>query len=335
MGSPVRNSSRHDSAVRDSPVHDSSVHDSWFKDSWFKRLESSSPRWNDFWEKLAPRCGYCACVYSQSCWGRMRRRTRGVFLQGTWYCRPECLERALAELFRWARVPTRPSAIPSHRVPLGLLLLSRRQLTAEQLKTTLQAQRAAGRGRIGEWLQDLGYATEPQVTAALARQWSCPVLRTSPEALGAGRVRAVPFRLLETFRMIPVQFIAATGTLLMAFSEGIDYSVLYAVEQMLACHTQPCLVTSSILQKGLQLLAPRSGAGDVVFERMQGSGECARIISNYSANVRAREVRLARCGEYLWAGLKRLHQETVNLILRAPMDSAPALPPGPAAHRSS
>jgi hypothetical protein len=118
--------------------------------------------------------------------------------------------------------------------------------------------------------------------------------------------------------MIPVEFVKSTSTLLVAFCDGIDYTMLYAVEQMLRCHTQPCLVSPGALRSGLQALAHRHVASDVVFDRAQNGAECARIIGNYTAKVRAEEVQLASCGEYLWVRLERLHQEAVSLILRAP-----------------
>ncbi len=269
----------------------------------------------------------------------MRRRSRGSRMQGKWYCRPECLERILGENLRHSRAVARATAVLSHRVPLGLLLLSREQLTAIQLRMALDAQRAAGQGKIGEWLQHLGFATELQVTAGLARQWSCPVLRNSAETLSAGGFADVPLRLLETFQMIPVQFVEGTGTLVMAFSEGIDYTVLYAVEQMLGCHTVPCLVCPSVLQLSLRALAQRRGAGDVVFEHIDESNECAHIIGNYTAKVKAQEVRLARCGGYLWVRLQRSRQAPINLLLRASMNDLPTLtssfPKVPASESSS
>ncbi len=248
----------------------------------------------------------------------MRRRKKGTRMQGSWYCRSECLEHVLVEILRRERSVPRLELVQSHRVPLGLLLLSRQQVTAAQLKSTLEAQRAAGSGKIGEWLLQLGFVSEAQVTAALARQWSCPVLRTGVETLGAARFTGIPLLLLEAFQMIPVEFVKSTSTLLIAFSDGIDYTALYAVEQMLGCHTQPCVVFPAALQKGLQVLAQRHTASDVVFDGVQNGAECARIIGNYTANVRAHEVRLARCGDHLWVRLERFRQDAVNLILRAP-----------------
>jgi hypothetical protein len=292
------------------------------------RLWSSS--WREFGRKLAPQCGYVGCVNAQSRWRRMRRRSRGVHLQGARYCRTECLEMALVEVLRRARPVAPRATLAPHRIPLGLILLSRQQLTAAQLRTALEAQRSAGHGRsenpsarkIGAWLQELGFVTEQQVTAALARQWSCPVLRTVPAAMGACRLPSIPVMLLESFQMMPVELVEATRTVLMAFSESIDYTVLYAIEQMLGLRTEPCLVCPSIMQPSLQALARQRGASDVVFDGLQDLGECAHIIGSYSANVKAREVRFARCGEHFWIRLERWQQEAVTLVLRAPETSS-------------
>jgi hypothetical protein len=212
--------------------------------------------------------------------------------------------------------------VAAHRIPLGLMLLSRQQLTAAQLRTALERQRAEGRGRIGEWLQRLGFATEWQITAALARQWSCPVLRNSSGTLGASRFTPIPVLLLESTRMIPVEFAVASKTLLIAFSEGIDHSVLYAVEQMLGYRTEACFVCPSVLHKGLEALAQIRGSGDVIFDRVEDARECARIIVSYAAKVAAEEVRLVKCGHHLWIRLKQSEREAVNLVLRTPTSKA-------------
>lgn len=276
----------------------------------------------DFLEKLAPICGYADCVHARSPWGRIRRRSWGVFLKGTRYCQSGCLELALKEVLEGARPVPQRAAVASHRIPLGLLLLSRQQLAACDLRTALEAQRTAGRGRIGEWLQQLGFATESQITAALARQWSCPVLRTRLGTIGASRFPPIPLLLLEAFQMIPVDLVQSTGTLLIAFSEGIDYTVLYAIEQMLGYRTEACLVCPSSLQKSLQALARHRESRDVVFDRVKDAEECARIIGSYAANLPAREVRLAQCGEHLWIRLERLRQDAVNLVLHVPTASS-------------
>jgi hypothetical protein len=231
------------------------------------------------------------------------------------------LEQPLSEILRHDRIVPRRYGPGPHRVPLGLLLLSRQQLTAEQLRTALEMQKEAGYGKVGEWLQKLGYTTEQQITAALARQWSCPVLKAGAESLRS-RSSPIPWLLLESFQMIPVEFAESRGRFLIAFCEAVDHTVLYAVEQMLGCQTEACFVSPSALREGLQALKLRHANNDIVFERLEHAGECARIVGSYAAKIGAEQVRLARCGEHVWIRLERLRRETVNLVFHAPLESS-------------
>ena len=274
--------------------------------------------WRDYRRELQLKCGACAGIQSCGQWRLWRRRRAGVRMRGLWYCQTDCLERAVAEVLHRGQPGAQRDTTVSHRVPLGLLLLSRQQLTPAQLRAALEQQRHAGQGRLGDWLQQLGFASEEQITAALARQWACPVLKISPETVGRGRRIPIPALLLEAFRMMPVEFAESTQTVLMAFSEGIDHRVLYAIEQMLGYRTEACLVSPSILQRGLQVLGQRHTVKDVVFERMKDAGECARIIGSYTGKVEAEEVHLAQCGSYIWVRLGGRRREAVNLVLCVP-----------------
>jgi hypothetical protein len=264
-------------------------------------------------------------MHGESLWSRLRSRSRGVRLLDTRYCSPACLERALINVLRSMPLLPQRNVLAPHRIPLGLILLSRQQLTPVQLGAALEAQRASRDSsltpkKIGEWLQEFGFVTEQQVTIALARQWSCPVLRDA-SAIAAIRLPAIPRLLLECFQVVPVELVEATGSLLMAFGEGIDYRILYAIEQMLGYHTQPCLVCPSTLRKSLLSIARHHGPNDVVFDCQQDAAECAHIIGNYASTAGAEVVRIARCGGHLWVRMERPRREAVSLVLRAPQHS--------------
>lgn len=253
--------------------------------------------------RLAPRCAHPDCPQRASAWTRLRHRP-GVFFQGSWYCLEGCLERNLVEAFWRARAQAK-SAPPRHRIPLGLLLVSRQQLTVEQLRTALEAQRAAGYGRIGEWLQHMGFSSEQQITAALARQWSCPVLRSDTFGRGAGRAPHIPPALLRWRFMAPLDFVEPTATLHMAFGGELDHTSLYAIEHILGRRTEACLVAPSLLQRYLAKLPDARGESEVVFERVTDASELAHIACSYCARISASEIRLAACGPHLWIRLLR------------------------------
>src|SRR5207245_4384144 len=88
----------------------------------------------------------------------------GILLEGQWYCGSRCFARALPYLLTRPKVVRSERRVPNHRIPLGLLMMSRGELTYEQLKTALNAQRQAAHGRLGDWLCELGYSNERQIT---------------------------------------------------------------------------------------------------------------------------------------------------------------------------
>lgn len=206
---------------------------------------------------------------------------------------------------------------PPHRVPLGLLMLSRGQLTREQLRNVLQAQKRNGSLRIGEWMQRLGYAEEPQVTAALGKQWSCPVLRELPAPVST---HAIPFVLLELIRMAPVAYNRATRALHLAFAGNVDYRALLAIETMLDCKAEACIADSSAVQAWLESYKDQRRGADQTFENIRAAEEIIRITSSYATQFCADEARLADCGGYIWIRVCG-GKHSANLLFRQPSAS--------------
>lgn len=296
--------------------------------AWRKLVSETRAKRDHWWLQ----CEKQDCTNMRRTWRRLWRPHAGIRLQGTWYCVPECFESAARNLL--SRVPPQNTLAGDihHRIPLGLLMLSRGQLTIRQLGLALEAQRNSGRGRMGYWLTELGFATEQQVTAALGLQWACPVL--SPGRAGEMLcVDMVPFRLLESFRMLPVQFVAASRVLYVAFCEAVDYTALHAIEQMLDCRTEACLLGDSAMERGLDRLRHQSQAAHLMFESRHDVGEMANTICGYALRLRTDEVRIAACGEYVWARLKPTQQAATDLLFRRPSGAHPeALPAIPLAY---
>jgi len=280
-------------------------------------FDALSLAWRGFWHRLSPAARPQRCPHLHVAWWWLRRSPAGVWFQNSRYCLDRCLENILGETLHRVPFPARrePAA---HRLPLGLLLLSRQQLTGEQLQVALAAQRAAGRGRLGEWLQALGFATETEVTAALARQWSCPIFGSSSFFPGARHAPRIPLGLLERFSMVPVHYVPSTSILHLAFAEGVDYTVLYAIEQMAGCHTEACFATPSFVRAQLAQLGAHRAESEIVFSHFPDSAEVCGIIRSYCSRLHASEIKLARCGSHLWVRLLRNSRSPVDLILNSP-----------------
>lgn len=274
----------------------------------------------NYWRRALPFCGEVGCSLTRRLWRRARWWNAAIRLDGTRYCAPQCFENAMRQCLARISTAALPAASVHHRIPLGLLLLSRGQLTNRQLRAALEAQKESGRHRLGEWLAKMGYVTEQQVTAALGLQWACPVLISAVHP-DLRMLRMLPFRWLETFRMLPLQFVPTTRVFYLAFSEGIDYSALYAVEQMLACRTEACLISSSAMDQALEDSGRQRGPGDLLFEGWRDAAEMAHITCGYVLKLGAEEVRAVGCGGYVWVRLSA-GPDTVNLLFRGPAAAA-------------
>jgi hypothetical protein len=249
-------------------------------------------------ESSDPPCALLSCSRPQSFWRRLRNRPNGTFLQGVYYCQPQCLEVALVNQLSHFRVMA-PSPQPPNRIPLGLLMVARGKLTHIEVRAALEAQRRARRGKIGEWIEKLGFATENEVTTALALQWGCPVASSfDPSAIHSPG--SIPLPILEAFQMLPFNYAAATKTLYLAFGERVDYSALYAIEKILDCRTQPCVAGRKSIARQLESMRQLPRPSDVEFGPMNDLAEMARIASSYTARLSPEAVRLSRIGRFIW-----------------------------------
>jgi len=172
-------------------------------------------------------------------------------------------------------------------------------LTAEQLKVALEQHRLTG-VNFGDVVQQLAFATQEQVTAAVAAQWACPVYSLGDRRLEV-QVR-VPRQFLELYGMLPVHFSESESKLLIGFVRGVQHQVLYTIGHMTSCTVAPCFITAR--EYDLHLHSPLTtflGDDELVFDQIVETAEMARITTNYVMQLAAERVRLGKCRDYLWA----------------------------------
>jgi hypothetical protein len=263
-------------------------------------------------------CSNADCRASHRMWKRISGPTRSIDIHGARYCFPDCFEQGLERLLQ--QFQTRQSrqsgySGTSHRIPLGLLMLSRGDLNNNQLRSALKAQRCNGSGRIGEWIEKLGFASSQQITAALAAQCSCPVLRQLPTSSPDCNL---PLVLLRHFRMVPVSYMHTT--ILMAFGGNVNYHALLALEKMRQCKTLPCITTGRELTILLSRFEEKVKRGDYSFAIPRTTAEMTHITCSYAAKLEADEVRAVVCGEYVWIQIEG--SDSANLVFSQTLSSS-------------
>ncbi len=229
-----------------------------------------------------------------------KNRRRPIF-EGKWGCSTRCLEAVVRKALRREhgdlRIALNEDAPHRHRVPLGLVMLSEGWITQAQLRRALEAQRSAGTGRIGDWLvQECGIAPA-QVTRGLAVQWSCPVLPIDgfvPSAMAL----TIPRLFVETMGLLPLR-VAASRILYLAFSDRLDASAAFAIEQMIGLRVESGLLDDIQFQTAQgRLLESKFVAADA-----ESYADIDRLATRVTAVLEEKQPigsRLVRLHQHYW-----------------------------------
>src|SRR5271169_36282 len=78
-------------------------------------------------------CENSACRQRRVFWPAWLRKQEGICLQGQWYCSPECFEEAAKSVLFRLLPGAGEGAKRHHRIPIGLMLLSRGTINDAQL----------------------------------------------------------------------------------------------------------------------------------------------------------------------------------------------------------
>jgi len=276
----------------------------------------ASPAWAAGFRVITSRCESC---HRSLAMRHLSVHKAGITMHGCWYCSSTCFkaaaEKKLSELLSTGQEQVNHVT----RMPLGLILISRSLVTAEQLREATDEQKEAG-GEIGEILVRHGFVSEKQVTGVRAVQWSCPVFSVPKHPIQTAI--QIPSVLIQMYSAIPLHYVPKTKHLLVGFVHGVEYGLLYAIEQMTGCNTQPCFVTPSDFEIQMQLreqmqeLCDDTTPKELTFESVQTPAEMAQILCSHGVDIEADEVIISRCREYLWARLK-YGANAVDLFFRA------------------
>jgi hypothetical protein len=184
-----------------------------------------------------------------------------------------------------------------HRVPLGLVMLEQGWIDSGQLRRALDAQKAAGAGRLGQWLVNQQGVSEQLIARALGLQWRCPVLAMEyhdAEAMTA----LIPRLFVDAFGALPLR-VAAGKILYLGFEDRLDPVVALAVERMTGLRVESGLVQESSFRAAHSRML---GSRFPQVELIEASSEAAisHVLSKSIEKARPVESRLVRVHDCLW-----------------------------------
>lgn len=242
--------------------------------------------------------GVCANARCGSGWLHLLRGRTAPIFEGGWTCSASCTATRLAlAVGRELEGRAAESERHRHRVPLGLLMLEQGWITPEQLRHALEAQKAAGAGRVGDWLVGQQSVSERQVTRALGLQWGCPVLSLESHDAEAA-APFVPRVFLDAYGALPLR-VAAGRLLYLGFEDRLDPVLALAVERMTGLEVESGLVASS------QFRTAHARLLDATFPRaelIETASESAlvKVLARAIERFKPCDARLVRMHDCLW-----------------------------------
>lgn len=228
-------------------------------------------------------------------------------------------------LFATFKLKAGPGHTPRHRLPIGLLLLSKGLITNQNLKEALSAQRESSSGRIGEWLCQKGIVTEGQLTSALGIQWGLPVFQPAVKPDWAACAAMAPLSLMEVSHMAPIHYKPEARALYVAFSEGLDYGTLRALEQILECTAQPCVISESEMVQALNAIRQAPRPGETVAECPSNAKAIARMTREWVEANGPEDVRAALASKFIWVRIES-RANPAHLLFRLPEPQPDVIP---------
>jgi hypothetical protein len=252
-------------------------------------LKSFMPELGGHLKNLREACAFPACRTTQLMRGIPGSRP-GVRVGSDWYCSVDCFAEASRNRLEWlcsrreVEIPRRP------RLSLGLFLLSKDYLTAEQLRVaTAQSQYLDE--DIDETLVKLGMVTEKQLAAARSAQWGYPML--APGCVGQMVKADIPKTILNACRAVPLHYSSIAKRIVLGFASRVEHRCLEVIEEATQCRVEPCIVTPTEFEEQMERVAPPPGYKETVIGDPGSPQAMARAIGRIAVQVAAREATFA------------------------------------------
>ena len=244
------------------------------------------------------------------------RRLPGIFLNQGWYCSQACVREALEHRVEARRRTAVTDLRQPPRMPLHLVLLAGGRVTEEQLAEARRVQdrvQASGergldpqRDRkpnrkpdLGDALVQLGYALEEEVAAARAKEAGYPFYGGDAHPIPPGY--HLPSTLLRRSGAAPVHYNPVSRRLLVGFVYRVDSSLLQAVEQVIACRADACIISPSCWSR---CMATGPQPHQEVHKRASSQRLIVDLIVEEALLSHADRIAIGLTGTALWARLE-------------------------------
>jgi type IV pilus assembly protein PilB len=141
------------------------------------------------------------------------------------------------------------------RKPLGQLLITKGLIKPEQLERALEEQRRSNHQKLlGEVLVELRFASEDQITEALAQAYGVPYARVSPRIADPKVIAVLPKEFLDKHQVLPLFLVE--GMLTVAIPEPANVFLVEEIERLSGYQVQVVAATARDIRSTIQAYLP-------------------------------------------------------------------------------
>lgn len=141
---------------------------------------------------------------------------------------------------------------------LGEILVRENLITPDQLRETLEYQRANG-GRLGSNLVRLGYVSDDVVTAVLSRQYGVPSINLDLFQIDTDVIKLISEDVAMKYSVLPISKVGATLTLAMA--DPTNVFAMDDIKFMTGLNVEPVIASETSIQ--LAIAKYYSGSSEI------------------------------------------------------------------------
>src|SRR3954466_9873533 len=188
---------------------------------------------------------------------------------------------------------------------LGEILVRENLVTPQQLRETLDYQRANG-GRLGSNLVKLGYVSDDVVTAVLSRQYGVPSINLDLFQIEADVIKLISEDVAQKYSVLPISKVGATLT--MAMADPTNVFAMDDIKFMTGLNVEPVIASETSIQ--LAIAKYYSGSSEIdIFDAafaVENEKVSAKVVKNGSNG---------RNGHHVPAKEERLHESDLDVSL--------------------
>src|SRR5947208_816442 len=155
---------------------------------------------------------------------------------------------------------------------LGEILVRENLITSQQLRETLEYQRANG-GRLGSNLVKLGYVSDDVVTAVLSRQYGVPSINLDLFQIEDDVIKLISEDVAVKYSVLPISKVGATLTL--AMTDPTNVFAMDDIKFMTGLNVEPVIASETSIQHAIAKYY--SGSSEIDIFDAAFAGEAERV----------------------------------------------------------